>query len=220
MSDAIFDKIETVVHNKETFENGIITHIQTNHFPLIYQCLYRRIMPDGKLQFTTEQFKKLLNQNYLELLNDIYSTRLSNKGINNVSKELNKVKDFDNYDEVLKLFKDCNPRKIKNGQKPVNAFSFGTKVLHTYNPEENPILDSVIRKTLKIKNMDICSCADFKEAMTRFAKKHDDYFRSFENNDIVKAEFEKYNLKANFPKMKILDMALLGNAVNENKKGR
>ena len=206
--EIILEKIEKCIPNFETFENRIITHIQKDYFSLIYQCLYERIMPADYSKFSTEVFKKLLlNNNYLELLNDIYRTRLSNKAIFTILERLEEVKDFDDYNNVLKRFKGCNPRK--NGKNPANAFSFGTKVLHTYNPEENPILDSVIRENIEINHqMDIELCLDFRKAMNSFTNTHKEYFSLLDNSDKIKTEFERYKLKLKFPKMKILDTAL------------
>ena len=198
-------KIEEKIPKSDTFEKRIIYHIQKEYFPLIYQCLYERIMPADHAKFSTEEFKELLlKNNYLELLNDIYRTRLSKGAFPIISERLEEVKDFDDYKNVLKQFEGCNPRK----NRKANAFSFGTKVLHTYNPEENPILDSVIRDNLGITyQLDIDLCVNFKKAMNRFANKHEEYFL-FENNNRIKDEFKKFHLKPKFPKMKILDMAL------------
>ena len=204
--EIIFKKIRNLIPSFKTFENRVIAHVQNDYFPLIYQCLYERIMPPNQSQFSTENFKKLLNNNYLRLLNDIYRTRISEKAFDNILEGLDKVKDFNDYEVVLKQFKVCNPR----GNKNFNAFSLGTKVLHTYNPEENPIMDSVIRKKLKIKpQLDIDLCLNFKRAMNRFANEYKGYFSSFRKSNRIKDEFKKFHLKPKFPKMKILDMALL-----------
>ena len=106
----------------------------------------------------------------------------------------------------MKRFEACNPRDNKN----FNAFSLGTKILHTYNPEENPIMDSVIREKLKIgSRLNIDLCLNFKRAMNRFADEYKGYFSSFSKSKRVKDEFQKFHLKPKFPKMKILDMAIL-----------
>lgn len=204
----ILEKIERLIPNFKTFEKRIIDHVKNknnNYFPLIYQCLYERIMPMGYSKFSTDDFKKLLNNNYLRLLNDIYRTRISEKAFDIILKRLDKVNNFDDYKVVLEQFQGCNRR----GNKNTNAFSLGTKVLHTYNPEENPIMDSVIRKNLNIKpRLNIDLCMNFKKAMNCFAKKHEKYFSLLENNNHIKLEFKEFHLKPKFPKMKILDMAL------------
>ena len=212
--EEILKKIKSLIPDFKTFENRIIAHAQNDHFPLIYQCLYERIMPPNQSQFSTANFKKLLHNNYLWLLNDIYRTRISEKTFDNILEGLDKVKDFNGYEVVLKQFKGCNPRENKDA----NAFSLGTKVLHTYNPEENPILDSKVRKELKIyyRDFNIELCLDFKEAMNRFANEYKGYFSSFRKSNRIKDGFEKFHLKPKFPKMKILDMAIL--YYNENGK--
>ena len=203
--EEILKKIKNLIPDFETFEDRVIAHLKKGYFPIIYQCLYERFMPADRSQFSTEDFKKILSITYLKLLNDIYRTRLSDKAFPRISKRLEEVKDFDDYKNVLKQFEGCNPRK--NGK--VNAFSFGTKVLHTYNPEENPIFDSVVRENLGIAyQLDIDLCMNFKKAMNRFANKHEEYFL-FEYNNRIKDEFKKFHLKPMFPKMKILDMVLL-----------
>lgn len=200
----ILEKIELMIPNPETFMKNVKKHIQHEYFPLIYQCLYERIMPKGCHKFSTEKFKKLLKNDYLRLINDIYRTRLSNKAFPDILKRLQSVQSFDRYEDVLKIFENCNPRNHKR----INAFSFGTKVLHTYNPEENPMLDSVVRKNLRINNeMSIDLCLYFKKAISEFSDRHKDYF-SNENIKVLKEEFAAFNLKPNFPKMKMLDMAL------------
>lgn len=162
-------------------------------------------MPDSCSQFSTEDFKEILNVKLLKLLNDIYRTRLSDKAYNIIFERLEEVKDFNDYEAVLKQFKECNPRK--NGK--TDALSFGTKLLHTYNPEENPIFDSIIRRNLGIKEqLDIDLCVKFKNAMNRFAEEHKEYFILCENSARVKDEFKNSLLNTHFPKMKMLDMAI------------
>jgi len=161
-------------------------------------------MPAKCSKFSTEDFKIVLNNNYLRLLNDIYSTRLSNGAFRNILNRLEKIKDFGVYEIVLAQFHKCNPKKNGNA----NAFSFGTKVLHTYNPEENPILDSVVRENLGIGKMNLDFCLDFKKAMNCFVNKHEEYF-SCVNQCRVKDVFREFHLKPDFPKMKLLDMAIM-----------
>jgi len=207
--EMIFKKIDKKIGDFEKYEDRIIAHVQSGYFPLIYQCLYERIIPAKCSKFSTENFKILLDNNYLRLLNDIYRTRLSKNGLDIVSNRLQEVNNFDDYKSVLHLFEECNPIKYKNGHKdPKNAFSLGTKVLHTYNPEENPILDSVVRKNLRIGDMNQELCLEFKKAMNRFANGHEEYF-SRVNHNSIKDALREFHLKPNFPKMKLLDMAIL-----------
>ena len=150
--EIILKRIKELLPTSQKFKKRIVEHIKKEYFPLIYQCLYERIMLSNSKRFSTEDYKRLLRKNnYLKLLNDIYRTRLSEKasGIKAsdiILDRLDKIKDFDKYEIVLEQFEKCNPR----GNERVNAFSLGTKVLHTYNPEENPILDSVVRNNLRI----------------------------------------------------------------------
>lgn len=203
--EVILKNIESRVPDFETFENRIITHVGSDYFPLIYQCLYERIMPSNSDRFSTEDFKKLLrDNNYLYLLNDIYRTRLSKEAFDIILCYLDTVENFNDYEKVLEKFMSCDPK----GDRRVNAFSLGTKVLHTYNPEENPILDSVVRESLEIYDeMDIKLCLNFKKAMNDFVNDHKEYF-SINNSDKIRNQFKKCMLKINFPKMKLLDMAL------------
>lgn len=203
--EIILMKIEKRIPNFDTFENNIINHVRNNYFPLIYQCLYERIMPPNASQFATEGYKRLLRNNFLKLLNDIYRTRLSNKAFQIILNKLDTIKDFDDYEAVLMQFEACNQRR---DGRCVNALSLGTKVLHTYNPEKNPMLDSVVKEYLGIKHkMDIGLCLRFKKAINNFEHNHKEFF-SLKNCDNIKIEFKKYGLKTKFPKMKILDMAL------------
>ncbi len=209
--EIILGKIKGLLPDRKKFEERIVEYIKSEYFPLIYQCLYERIMPPNSKRFSTEDYKRLLRENnYLKLLNDIYRTRLSGRAFDIILDRLDeKVEDFNNYKAVLEQFKKCNPRE----DKIVNAFSLGTKVLHTYNPEENPILDSVVRNNLGINyQMDIDLCLDFKNAMNNFANSHKEYF-SLDNSSTVKTEFKRFKLKIEFPKMKLLDMAILGSGL-------
>ena len=69
-------------------------------------------------------------------MNEIYRTRLSSKGIRIIDKRLQDVENLDDYESVLNIFEGCNPTTYKNGTVVnKNAFSFGTKILHFYNPQ-------------------------------------------------------------------------------------
>ncbi|MFX1298323.1 MAG: hypothetical protein ACFFD2_26145, partial [Promethearchaeota archaeon] len=166
-------------------------------FPLIYQYIYKQIIKPGDI-------KKPLNKKYLKLLNDVYRTRLSNKSFEIILNGLQAIEDFKEYKAVIKKFEKCNP--TKKGKK--NAFSFGTKVLHTFNPEKNPIFDSVIKDNINLSyDIDVELCIDFRNAMNDFANDHEKYFL-LNNSKRICEEFKKNNLSLNLPKMKILDMAL------------
>ncbi len=206
--EILFEKIEEHIPDFQTFEGRIISHVHNDYFPLIYQCLYERITPSTTGKFSTEDYKRLLENNFLKLLNDIYRTRLSNDSFQVILGRLDKVKDFNNYELVLEQFVRCNPKRNGN----VNALSLGTKVLHIYSPEENPILDSVVRNNLEINDeMDIELCLNFRTAMNNFVNDHKEWFL-LDNCNNIKNEFKKYNLKTTFPKMKIIDMALYDNS--------
>lgn len=99
---------------------------------------------------------------------------MSREGIKETSRRLHQVKDFDDYEGSLEILKACDTVTYKNGNEiRKDAFSLGTKILHFYNPDENPILDSVVRTNLKIKGeMDKKLCLEFREAAREFAKKN------------------------------------------------
>ena len=203
--DEILKKIEKIIPNSATFNKRIIEHIKTEHFPLIYQSLYEHINHHQE----SEEFKTLLlKQHYLEIINDVYRTRLSKKGVELIKQKLEEVSDFKKYNEVIEKFAKCNFSNKKKKKPDKDAFSLGTKVLHTFNPDENPILDSVIRKQLKLGNIiDSKLYRNFREAMNNFVVNNPDCF-SKNNLKKLNNEFKKYNLKPDFPKMKLLDMAL------------
>ena len=60
--------------------------------------------------------------------------------------------------------------------------------------------------------MNINLCLNFKKAMNNFANNHKKYF-SLDNSIEIKTEFQKSKLKIKFPKMKLLDMAILGSGL-------
>ncbi len=208
LEQVILNKIKKIIPDNKTFEARIIRHVDNTHFPLIYKCLYKRFMLHGRTKFTTVKFKRLLKHNYLYVLNDIYRTRLSEGAFNIIIRRIDDI-DFENYRESLGIFIKCNPRK--NRKIPTDALSLGTKALHTFNPEVNPILDSRIRKNLGIKeNLDIELCVAFKNAMNQFVNGNSDFFSLFKESPKIKKKFLEYNIEIEFPKMKILDMAILG----------
>ena len=205
-TNVILDKIISNIGDKNRFEQGLINHIEKNKYNvIIYQSLYKRFIPKQR-NFSTNEFKKLLiKKDYLNFINTTYRTRVSEERMNNIAKKLKKINDFNDYTNVLKVFQKNN-RKTKEK----NAFSFGTKVLHWYNPEKNPMLDSVVRDNLKIKykyNMDINLCIDYKKAMNRFAKKYKEHFSVIQSKSMLEL-LNIYDITPNFPKMKLLDMAL------------
>ncbi|AKB29045.1 hypothetical protein MSSIT_2326 [Methanosarcina siciliae T4/M] len=207
----ILQNLENRLPNYEKFEEKVLANIRSNYFPLIYQSLYSQLgyerFPDGK--FITDQFKKLLvNNNFLGLVNDIYRTRLSEEGLKEISKRLLVINDFDDYQYVLQQFKGCNKARYKGNEIHKNAYSFGTKLMHFYNPEENPILDSVVRDNLNLGEINLELCFEFKKATCCFLKKHHKYLDEFNTSTHVLQELERRYMTRNFPIMEILDMAL------------
>jgi hypothetical protein len=201
--DEIFKKIKKEIGSFEKFEGNIKKHTKKEHFPLIYQCLYEHL----RYPLSTEEFKRLLlKDHYLEIINDVYRTRVSNKSLRIISKRLEKAIDFNEYKVALDKF--SRNSKFDDKKLDKNAYSLGTKVLHTFNPEENPILDKVVRDSLKLGNkIDLELCINFKDAMNTFAEEHKDFFTSNRLKN-VHGVFEEYDLNPGFPKMKLLDMAI------------
>ena len=144
----------------------------------------------------------LCENNGLKLLDDIYRTRTSKNNLEGIKKKLNEIKDFKDYSKVLRIFE-----KEKNQYISKNALSLGTKVLHTFDPERNPILDSVVRDALGLHDINEALCLEFRNAMNNFIKKNRHYFL-LNKSDEFKIICDKYNLKPFFPKMKLIDMAL------------
>ena len=177
----------------------------------MYQSLYSQLgyeILSGR-KFTTSQFRTLLIENkFLELINDIYRTRLSEEGFKEISDRLLDVNDFDDYHCALQKFEGCSPAIYKGNKIKKSAFSLGTKLLHYYNPEENPILDSNVRDNLKLGEMDLELCFEFKRATNSFVERHSDYFGRFCASTSTLQELQKRNMTNRFSKMQIIDMAL------------
>ena len=134
---------------------------------------------------------------------------MSEDGLKSIRNRLQEADNFDDYEGVLRFFKECNPITYKNGKKiQKNAFSLGTKLLHFYNPEKNPILDSAIRTNLRIGDMSLELCLEFRRATNYFIEKHRDYFDMFYESKNIAQELEKRHMTNKFPKMEIIDMAL------------
>ncbi len=208
----IIERLEARFSTYEKFEKCILKHIYKKYFPFVYQSLYNQLGYD-KLKnnkFTTSEFKTLLSENnFLNLVNEIYRTRLSKNASKEIRTRLREVDNFDDYESVLHIFKRCNQIEYKNGRVILkNAFSFGTKLLHFYNPEENPILDSVVRENLRIGEMNRELCLEFRRATKYFVEKHRDYFDMFCESKNIAQELEKRHMTNKFPKMEIIDMAL------------
>lgn len=211
--EEIFQKIENRLNNYETFEKLIIRHIQTNYFPFVYQSLYSQL---GYEKFELNRFNNtnfnnfIISNNFIDLINEIYRTRLSAKGVNYIFSTLkNQNFDFGNYRIALSAFEKCNPTKNKNGILiNANAWSFGTKILHFYNPEKYPILDSVVRDNLKLGEMTYNLCIEFKKAANDFVDTHSNYFEEFYMSENIKIELRNRYMTNKFPKMEIMDMAL------------
>jgi len=201
----ILEKINILIPDYRVFEIKLANHIRENHFPILYQHLYPYLTFSEKRKLRTDDFKMLLHRNCLRLLNDIYKTRLSEDAFDEILKRLDRIDDFTNYRIVLNAFENCNPRKTGD----VNALSLGTKVLHTYAPNSNPILDIRIRqRVLMNASIDINMCCVFKEAMNSFADAHESYF-AIEKSSVIVEVLRHHRLTPYFPRMKILDMVLL-----------
>lgn len=194
------------------FEEMIVKHIQENYFALVYQGMYNQLgYKERNNKFTNQEFKELLsNNNFVDFINEVYRTRLSWEGVKEVKKRLQQVENFDDYVSSLQAFEACDSITYKNGNKiQKNAFSFGTKILHFYNPNNNPILDSFVRANLKIKGeMNKNLCIEFREAAREFVRLHPDYFLKFAKSEIIQQELSKRHMNIDFPTMEILDMAL------------
>ncbi len=209
--EIIFQNLERRLPNYEKFEEIVLKNISGSYFPLVYQSLYSQLgyerFPEGK--FTTDQFKKLLDDNnFLELVNDIYRTRLSEEGLREISKRLHEIGNFDDYVYVLPKFESCNPTTYKGNEVKKSAFSFGTKLMHYYNPEKNPILDSAVRDNLNLGEMGLELCFEFRKATNSFVEKHSDYFDRLKASQHFLQELEKRHMTNRFPKMQIIDMSL------------
>jgi hypothetical protein len=210
--DEIYSRIEKRLPNYDTFENLVRKHLEINYFSFAYQSFYTQIgydqFPDKK--FNTYDFKEFVrNNNFVDLVNEIYRTRLSSNGVENIKSRLQEIGNFDDYETALMVFKKCNPRKYKNGDIVVaNAWSLGTKILHFYNPQENPILDSVVRENLKIGNMDAKLCIEFRKATNEFVNDNVDFFDSFLTSSKIKFDLKERGMTYSFSKMGLLDMAL------------
>jgi len=207
----ILQNLQKRLPDYEKFEKRVIANIQSSYFPLIYQSLYSQLryerLPDGK--FTPDQFKKLLtDNNFLGLVNDIYRTHLSEQGLNDILNRLHEVDNFEDYEYVLQKFEHCNPTIYKGNEVKKSAFSFGTKLMHFYNPEKNPILDSIVRDNLNLGEMDLGLCFEFKKAVSSFVEEHSDYFSRLKVSPNFLQELEKRHMTNQFPKMQIIDMAL------------
>lgn len=209
----VFEKLEMCLKDYKTFEDCIIKCIGTNYYPLVYQSLYVQLGYENLKhnKFKNSDFKKLVRQcNFLDIVNEIYRTRLSKEGIRKITDWINEDNfNFDDYGSALEAFRECNPRNYKNkGPIYANAWSFGTKLLHFYSPNENPILDSVVRNNLGLGDMSYKICIEFHKAANDFTKKHEDYFEKIIESKNIECELEKRNMSNKFPKMAILDMAL------------
>ena len=197
--------------NYEKFEELILNNICNSYFPLLYQSIYSQLgykgFSNGK--FTTNQFKKLLLENkFLGLVNDVYRTKLSEPVLDRISNMLLEVDSFEDYEYILQKFERCNPVMWKGKKIEKSAFSLGTKLLHFYNPEKNPILDSIVRDNLNLGEMGLELCLEFKKATNFYAEDHGDYFGRFKDSERVLQELEKRHMTNKFPKMQIIDMAL------------
>lgn len=210
--EQILQQLENILPNSHVFETIILKNIHESYFPFLSHSLYSQLNysdPQNR-KFTTEDFKKLLHKNhFLFLVNDVYRTRVSNKGLKIITDKLNEADNFDDYRSSISIFENCNPRRQKNGENTyINAFSLGTKILHFYNPEENPIMDSVVRANLKIDYISCEICSNYRDAAHKFVRKHPDYFNNFRSSNVIISELKERGITTSFPNMAILDMAL------------
>lgn len=142
------------------------------------------------------------------LVNDVYGTKLSEPTLEKISIKLLEVDSFEDYKYILQKFERCCPVIRKGKMIERNAFSLGTKLLHFYNPEENTILDSIVRNNLNLGEMDLGLCFEFKKAVSSFVEEHSDYFSRLKVSPNFLQELEKRHMTNQFPKMQIIDMAL------------
>ncbi|MFA5396949.1 MAG: hypothetical protein WC346_13150 [Methanogenium sp.] len=178
--DVIFQKLQNYLPDYKTFEARIITNIQDSYFPFVYQSIYMQLGYTNLStpRFNIMQFKHILKyNNFLLLVNDIYRTRVSTAGLIELTNRLLDLDSFDNYQLVIQKFEACDPVIYKGKQINRNAFSLGTKIMHFYNPETNPILDSIVRDNLNLGDMDYVTCIEFNKAMNSFATCYSDYFK-------------------------------------------
>lgn len=208
----IIELLEKRLSSYEIFEKMILLHLRDNYFSLVYQSLYNQLGYknfDGN-KFTTSDFKDLISRNnFLDLVNEIYRTRLSRKGVGIIGNRLQNIENFDDYETSINVFEECNPTNKDGTVICKNAFSFGTKILHFYNPQENPILDSKVRDNLKIKDeMNKKLCLEFRDAAKNFTEKHSEYFNIFHSSKTISEALTKRHMTDNFSTMEILDMAL------------
>lgn len=210
-------RLEKILFSKETFCIRVKEYFKDNYFQFLYQNYQRNItyILSNKKHKDINQWKKLFSDNHLlELLNDIYRTRLSKKGIDELKGKIIQHNDWNDYDATLKLFEGIiQVEKADDRGSPVemrkNAFSLGTKVLHTFDPDHNPIIDNVILTTLDLKGQmgkdGIPFCLQLRNAFNTFAHENQDYFN-------LSSELECYlqsiNIDIDIPTMKMLDIAL------------
>ncbi|WP_135610989.1 hypothetical protein [Methanococcoides sp. AM1] len=141
-------------------------------------------------------------------MNEIYRTRLSSKGVKNIKDLVQQVDNFDDYEKVLMAFEESDRRNYKGNEIKPSPWSFGTKLLHFYNPQENPILDTIVRNNLKLGYMDDQLCVEFRKAANCFVNKHIGYFENIAKSETIKKELEERYIPTPFSKMGLLDMAL------------
>ena len=62
--------------------------------------------------------------------------------------------------------------------------------MHFYYPEENPILDSVVRDKLDLGDKSYELCIKFHITANDFVKKYEDYFEKFTESKTIRHKFE------------------------------
>ena len=88
----VLEKLEMCLNDYKTFEDYIIKCIEKNYYPLVYQSLYVQLGYENLKhnKFENSVFKKLVKQcNFLDLVNEIYRTRLSKEGIRKITDRIN-----------------------------------------------------------------------------------------------------------------------------------
>lgn len=201
LEKVFLDRFARLMPDSDTVERKLINHIRREFFPIVYQTL-DKWLKQRRAQLGADGFKCLLSTKHLlKLIDNVYSTRVSHRLLDRISARLARLPNLDDYERSIEIFSARNAWK--------NSFSLGTKVLHIHNPDENPILDAVVRRALGVYNrpFNIELCIAFKEAANRYCCDNSDCFK-LNRRPLLGSEFAKYGLEIDFPRMKILDMVL------------
>lgn len=181
------------MHFDDKSKISILASLENNYFLIAYQSFYNQIGYENKGKFSaTDDFKDFVFANhFVDFIGRIYNTHISTEGIRIINGRLKKVKNLEDYDIAISIFEKCNPTNDNRGN-PIraNQFCLGTRLLHFYDPEQNPILDNIVKDNLGIKgeNGDLLSktlCIEFREAAKCFVQTHPDYFYNFYESDDI-----------------------------------